>query len=227
MHGSFQKNGLASDLFLATATSKMHGITFSILVHKEDGTIFDAKYLASAPPFAIGICEILAENFLRKTYAQIANISADYIQKLIFDKAEQPLLSTTDSILNTCIDLIDELVKQCAGIPVETNYLESPVEETLEARCIEDFFERSDQEKRAILDEVIEKQVQPYVSLDKGSVSITKLEGSVIQIRYEGSCTTCIAATGSTLFAIQKILQTRVHPTLCVQVDPLSLTSVH
>jgi NifU-like protein len=224
MYGSFNSRSIASDLLLATASSKESELKLSILVSREDGTIFDAKFCCSGPPYCIGMCEILTENFIRKTYAQIANISASYIEKLVEDKTAQTLNTSTHAFINTLLELIDTLVEACSKIPVQTSYLETPIEESFEERCIEDFFERSYTDQLGILNEVITSQIQPYIALDNGSVEITKIEKKQIQIKYDGSCTSCIAATGSTLDSIQKILRARVHPNLSVQVDIASLS---
>lgn len=226
MHGSFSGRTIPSDLkHVNSIISKNNQfIMISILVSLDDGTIFDAKFRCNGAPYVIGMCELLMENLIRKTYAQAGHISANYIEKLIEDKTEQTLTKSSYQALNTLVELIDDLTLQCQDIPVQDTYLETPIEESLEENCIEDFFERSHSEQLEILNTVIEKQIQPYIAIDQGSVEITKLEAGRITIKYDGSCTSCIAATGSTLDAIQKILRARVHPQLSVQVDPASLS---
>lgn len=226
MHGNFNERSIASDLLLASASSTQQHqeIQISILVSREDGTIFDAKFNCQAPPFVIGICELILQHCIRKTYAQLQQIGSEYIEQVIKDKTKQILPTRCYSFLNTLIDLFDTLTEKCKDIPVHDTYLETPIEESLEQRCIEDFFDRPEKEQLSIVNSVIEQQVQPYVALDKGSVAITNIDGHCITISYDGSCTSCVAATGSTLDAIGNILRARIHPSISVQVDPKTLS---
>jgi NifU-like protein len=71
----------------------------------------------------------------------------------------------------------------------------------------------SHEERIGIIQEVLAHEVTPYVQLDDGGVVIKELKNDLtLIIKYEGNCTSCISATGSTLSAIQQILRIRVHP---------------
>ncbi|MCP4265610.1 MAG: NifU family protein, partial [Candidatus Brocadiaceae bacterium] len=62
----------------------------------------------------------------------------------------------------------------------------------------------------------IDKEIRPYIELDAGGIQIHELKDFELFISYEGACTSCHAATGSTLSAIQNILKSRIHPDLFV-----------
>jgi NifU-like protein len=71
-------------------------------------------------------------------------------------------------------------------------------------------------QKRQIIEAVIEKEVAPYVALDAGGVQVEYFSEKEVGIRFHGACEACPSSLGSTLDAIQRILQTRVHPSLIV-----------
>jgi NifU-like protein len=80
----------------------------------------------------------------------------------------------------------------------------------------------------AVIEEVIANEIRPYIELDAGGIKIINLIGGLeLVIAYEGSCTTCYSATGSTLNAIQQILRARVHPEMVVTPDISFLQQQH
>jgi NifU-like protein len=75
-------------------------------------------------------------------------------------------------------------------------------------------------EKIALIEEIIDKEIRPYIELDAGGIQILNLiDEKELIIAYQGACTSCHSATGATLNAIAQILQARIDPELIVTPD--------
>ncbi len=71
-----------------------------------------------------------------------------------------------------------------------------------------------------IIEEVIARDIRPYIELDAGGVQVLDLvQEREVLIAYQGSCTSCFSATGTTLSYIQQVLKAKVHPDLIVIPD--------
>jgi NifU-like protein len=191
------------------------------LVDEADGVIADAKFQAFGPVALIAVGEIASELVLRKNYDQASRISADLLDSFVRDRKESPAFpKEAHSILNQALSAIDRAVQQCIDIPfAATDFDTTPIEWDLGENPggLPGWDALSAQQKVKIIEEVIDKEIRPYVELDAGGVKIVELkENGEVHIAYEGSCTTCHSATGSTLSAIQQILKARIHPTLTV-----------
>lgn len=64
---------------------------------------------------------------------------------------------------------------------------------------------------------VLDQEVMPYLNSHGGSLELLTLEGSNLQVRYQGACSGCPASETGTLLAIQAILQREVDPDLTVE----------
>ena len=190
------------------------------LVDESDGVIADAKFQVFGPPALIGAAEIASELILRKNYDQASRLSADLIDQHVRDKKETPAFpKETFGLLNQVLSAIDRAVHQCLDIPFAASYDVTPIEADFGEipGGIPDWEQFPHAQKLQIIEEVIDKEIRPYIELDAGGVKILELkDGREVLISYEGSCTSCHSSTGSTLSAIQQILQRRVHPTLFV-----------
>lgn len=190
------------------------------LVDESDGIIADAKFQAFGPIALIAAAEIASELALRKNYNQASRISADLIDRHVRDKKEIAAFpKECDPYLNQVISALDEAVQFCSDIPYTVDYDVTPIEHGFEeiAGGIPGWEEFSIEKRIHFIEEVIDKEIRPYIELDAGGVKILDLkENGELLISYQGSCTTCHSATGSTLSAIQQILKARIHPTLHV-----------
>ena len=62
--------------------------------------------------------------------------------------------------------------------------------------------------------------MRPYIALDAGGVEVLNLvDDHQVLIAYQGSCTSCYSAVGTTLSYIQQVLRNKVHPSLVVVPD--------
>ncbi len=77
--------------------------------------------------------------------------------------------------------------------------------------------------KIAVIEEVLNQDVRPYIALDAGGVEVLNLlNDKEVVIAYQGACTSCYSSVGTTLSYIQQVLRNKVHPSLSVtpNVDP-------
>jgi NifU-like protein len=198
-------------------------VAIYLLVDEEDGVIADAQFQAFGGPALIGAAEVACELLLRKTYDQAQRISADLLDRHARDRKEAPAFPEAASIaLNSVLAAIDAAAAQCTDIPFADSYAASPLAAgVLPEGRVAGWEQMSVQQQVRVLEEVIAAEVRPYIALDEGGVQVlTVVGGREVVIAYQGSCTSCYAATGSTLTAIQQILRAKVNPELIVTPDP-------
>ncbi len=217
--GSFDAK-TAEEKNMRSVVGREGKVAFYWLVDESDGVIADAKFQAYGPIGLIAAAEIASELVLRKNYDQASRISADLIDQHVRDRKEEPAFpKECDPYLNQVLSAIDRAVQQCLDIPFTASYDITPIERDFGEipGGIPGWEELPHEHKVKIIEEVIDKEIRPYVELDAGGVTVVALrEEKEVIIAYEGSCTTCHSSTGSTLTAIQQILRARVHPTLFV-----------
>jgi len=195
-------------------------VAFYWMVDESDGVIADVKFQVYGPIALIAAAEIASELVLRKNYDQASRISADLIDQHVRDRKDTPAFpKECHNALNLVLSAIDLAVQQCTDIPFEIQYDVTPIEADFGEipGGIPGWEQFSYQQKIRIIEEVIDKEIRPYVELDAGGVKVISLNNEKeVLISYEGSCTTCHSSTGSTLTAIQQILKARIHPSLFV-----------
>ena len=157
---------------------------------------------------------------LRKNYDQVSRLTTDLIDQHVRDRKETPAFpKECDIYLNQVLAAIDMAVQQCLDIPFTAQYDTTPIENDFGEipGGLPDWDAFPHGQKVKILEEVIDKEIRPYIELDAGGVTLSEFrENGEVLISYQGSCTSCHSSTGSTLTAIQKILRARVHPSLFV-----------
>ena len=204
------------------SVSEGYFLKFYLLVRESDGVIADAKFKAFGETPLIGVAEIVCELLIEKNYAQAKRMSAELIEKTLEDRPLKkgfPLESV--SYINLALDTLDLALSQCEGLPMPEEFLVTPVDlSDLKKGDYPNWAALTHDERIGIIQEVLAHEITPYVQLDDGGVSIKELKNDLeLVIKYEGNCTSCMSATGSTLSAIQQILRARVHPQLQVIPD--------
>lgn len=201
-------------------TGREGDLCFYWLVDEADGIIADAKFQAKGPIALIVAAEIACELVLRKNYDQASRISADILDRHVRDKKDIPAFPKECFVqLNQVLMAIDKAVHQCIDIPYAASYDQTPIEGLdLEAGGgVPNWEALSLSSKLQVIEEVIDKEIRPYIELDAGGIQLVDLKDTgELRISYQGACTTCHSSTGSTLTAIQQILKSRVHPSLTV-----------
>jgi len=191
------------------------------LVDETDGVIADAKFQAFGPIALLAAAEIVCELCMRKNYTQASRISADLIDQHVRDRQDTPAFpKSANTLLNCVLSAIDSSVQLCQGIPCpSSDYDVTPIawDSGENPNGIPGWEEFALDKKLHLIEEIIDKEIRPYVELDAGGIQIVELKDShELFIAYQGSCTTCHSATGSTLSAVQQILRARVFPKITV-----------
>lgn len=189
------------------------------LVDESDGIIADAKFQVFGPPALIAAADIVCQLVVRKTYDQASRIRADLLDKEVRDKNQSKgFPAHAEPYLFQVISAIDQAVHQCMDIPYAEEYRATPIagDGNMDQAIIEKFYEIPKAEQIKIIEEVVDKEIRPYIELDAGGIEIQDILGSEVKISYAGACVECPSSIGSTLSAIQQILQNKVHPTLTV-----------
>ena len=215
--GSFSKaDAQAKGMRLAVgsfdAREKGSVLFLYLLVDESDGVIADTKFQVFGPPLLIGTAEIACALLLRKNYDQASRLSLDLLEKEV--QAEG-----ADFYLTLVLACIHESAKQCFDIPLAPTYVAPPLppESLGEAQEYPGWKELPSQKQIAVIEEVIARDIRPYIELDEGGVQVESIaEGRELIISYQGACTSCHSATGATLSAIQDILRAKVHPEISV-----------
>ena len=206
-------------------------IQLSLLFDETDGVVSDCKYIGKAPLDLLAALELFSELCLRKNHDQLRRITAQILEKKLIEAVpkQEGLPSYLQRWVNPLLETLDALIHQVEDLPLPTTYVAPPEEMQQmldsETYIYENWLELTAEQKLIILEEVIAKDVRPYVALDQGNVKPKELRSAFeLIVEYEGSCTTCYSSTGATLSAIQEILRRKVHPDLVVTPD---LTTLH
>lgn len=198
------------------------------LVDKEDGVIVDAKFQAYGQSALIGAAEVACELIIGKNYIQAQRISADLIDKQVRDRSDDPAFPReTYPHLNLVLGAIEICAEQCKDLPVAESFLTTPIPVDM-ADVLPGGYpgwkELSLKKKLAVIEEVLDRDIRPYIELDAGGVVVLNLiEDKELIISYQGSCTSCYSSVGTTLSYIQQIIRAKVHPDITVVPDIPSL----
>lgn len=199
-------------------------VFFYWLVDKDDGIIVDAKFQVYGQSALIGAADAACEVLIGKNYDQARRLSSDIIDKHVRDKSEQPAFPReTFAHLNLVLGAIEKCADQCTDLPLAETYVAPPV--PLEIGEVREggypgWNEMSLKQRIAVIEEVLDQDVRPYIALDAGGVNVLNLlNDREVIIAYQGSCTSCYASVGTTLSYIQQVLKAKVHPDLVVIPD--------
>lgn len=189
-----------------------------LLVDETDGIIADCKFQVIGPMYLIAAAEIFLERIIQKNYDQAYRTSADLIEKKMQGSSEHALPHLALQCINIVISAMEKAYEKCCDIPFARSYETTPIDATSDTKTIIEGFEKmSEKVQLQLIEEVIDKEIRPYIEMDAGGVRIHTINEMEVQISYEGTCTSCMAATGSTLGAIQNVLRTRIHPDITVK----------
>lgn len=194
------------------------------LVDPEDGIIVDARFQTYGQSALIGAAEIACELVISKNYDQARRIGTELIDKQVRDSSDIPAFpKETSPHLNLVLGAIDHAADQCMDIPLAAHYVAPPVPRDI-GEVLEGGYPGWDtlrqEQKVALIEETIASDIRPYIELDAGGIQVIDLiNTNEVLIAYQGSCTSCFSATGTTLSYIQHVLRSKVHPSLIVVPD--------
>jgi NifU-like protein len=196
-------------------------ISLYLLIDKEDGVIVDAKFQALGQSALIGAAEVACDLLLRKNYDQAKRISADLIDKQVRDRADIPAFPQETALhLNLVLEAIKKAAEQCIDIPLPFSYVAPPA--PLDIGEIREggypgWQDLSLEQKLNVIEEIIEQDIRPYITLDGGGIELTNfLHDKEVVITYKGNCTSCFSSIGATLSYIQQVIRAKIHPDLTV-----------
>jgi NifU-like protein len=196
-------------------------ICFYWLVDPHEGIIVDARFQLYGQSALIGAAEVACELVIGKNYDQARRISAELIDKQVRDRPDVPAFpKETSPHLNLILGAIENAATQCMDIPLAANYIAPPAPRDI-GEILEGGYPGwetlSQGQKIALIEEIIARDIRPYIELDAGGIQVLDLiNGKEVLIAYQGSCTSCFSATGTTLSYIQQVLRGKVHPSLVV-----------
>jgi NifU-like protein len=194
------------------------------LIDPDDGIIVDARFQVYGQSALIGAAEIACELVVGKNYDQARRISTELIDKQVRDRPDTPAFpKETSPHLNLVLGALDQAADQCSDIPLAANYVAPPAPMDIGEVLVGGYpgWENlSKEQKMTLIEEIIARDIRPYIELDAGGIQVIDLiNGNEVLITYQGSCTSCFSATGTTLSYIQQVLKGKVHPSLTVTPD--------
>jgi len=199
-------------------------IRLFLLIDPDDGIIVDARFQVYGQSALIGAAEVACELMVGKNYDQAHRITTELMDKQVRDRPDVPAFpKETSPHLNLILGAIDQATEQCMDIPLAANYVAPPapmdIGEVLEGGY-PGWDTLSQGQRMDLIEQIIARDVRPYIELDAGGIKLLDLiNGNEVRIAYQGSCTSCFSATGTTLSYIQQVLRGKVHPSLVVVPD--------
>lgn len=195
------------------------------LVDLDDGVIVDARFQAIGQSALIGAADAACDLLVGKNYDQAGRVSADLIDKQVRDRSEEPAFpKETFPHLNLVVSAIIDASEQCTAIPLASGYAAPPVptDSTMnpEDTGYPGWDDLPHDRKVAVVEEVLDREIRPYIALDAGGVDVVELTSHrELIVAYKGSCTSCYSSVGSTLAYIQQMMRAKVHPQMVVIPD--------
>jgi NifU-like protein len=220
-----QEESTARDMFLVRSAEGSikdgNMIEFFWLVDRDDGIIVDAKYQAFGQSALLGAAEVACELLVGKNYDQAKRISATLIDQQVRDRADHPAFpQETGPHINLVLSAIENGADQCKDIPLPNTYVALPAPVDI-GDIVEGgypgWMELTVDQKILVIEEVLDRDVRPYIALDAGGVEVLNLvNDSELLIAYKGSCTSCYSSVGTTLSYIQQVLRAKVNQAIVV-----------
>jgi NifU-like protein len=191
-------------------------IRFYWMIDPSDGVIVDAKYQLFGESILIGLAEALCILIVGKNYDQAARVDIAVVDHFLRDQNEVPAFPS-DSLnhLSLVLEAIKKCATSCLDIPISITYQAPPIQgNEIEGDGFPGFKNLKLSEKISLINQVLDKEVRPYVEMDAGGVEVIGLQENQLTIAYQGNCTSCFSATGATLTYIQKVIRAKVDPDL-------------
>lgn len=225
--GAFtQENAAARGVFLAVGTEgsldEGSRLVFYWLLDPEDGIIVDARFQLFGPSALIGAADAACDLLVGKNYDQARRITDDLLDAQVRDHVEEPAFPPeVRPYLEEVRQAILQTAEQCLHLPLATGYTAPPVPTDFATHLHEGGYPGWDAlphgEQLALIEEVLNREIRPYIALDAGGVAVVALNPNrELLIAYQGSCTSCYSSVGTTLAYIQQILRARIHPQIAV-----------
>ena len=170
------------------------------LVSEKNGEIKDAKFQAFGEAELLESAEKACTSVIGKNYDQATRINSD-----------------NENVTNA----IKVAAVQCRDIPLDETYVGNFLSKfpSKDHEYNHDWESLKFPQKMAVIEEVLDREIRPFVQMDGGNVEVVNLidNEKKLVIAYRGACANCFSALGSTLSYIQQIISTKVHPEIIVE----------
>ncbi|HAA29387.1 MAG TPA: Fe-S cluster assembly protein NifU [Cyanobacteria bacterium UBA8553] len=122
----------------------------------------------------------------------------------------------------TCLANIDDLLASVNNVSAKSSTATSSnvsVQVAAEIATIQEQAQKTltTVQKVALIQQVINEEVKPFLALDGGDVELYDVEGDRVKVILKGACGTCASSTATLKIAIEARLQERVLPSLIVE----------
>lgn len=197
-------------------------VAMSWLVDLENGVILDARFQVFGSSALIGAADTACDLLVGKNYDQASRFTTDLVDMQLRDRSEEPafpreMLPQISLVVNAIL----EAAESCAGVPLAAGYASSPMPQqgsgSLQGGGYAGWDDLPHDRKVAVVEEVLDREIRPYIALDAGGVDVVELTPQrELIVAYKGSCTSCYSSVGSTLAYIQQMLRAKVHGDIVV-----------
>lgn len=194
-------------------------VILHLLLDPADGIIVDARFHVWGQSALIAAADVACDLLVRKHYDQASRLTAELIDMQLRDQPDiQAFPKETYAHLYLVLGAISEATEQCFDLPQIAGYSTPVAREGGEGENRYPGWELLPlADRQRILEEVLDREVRPYIALDAGGVILKELTTAhEVLIAYTGSCTSCYSSVGSTLAYIQQILRSHVYPEIIV-----------
>lgn len=198
-----------------------NSVKISFLIDKDDGIIVDAKFQAFGGSALIGAAESVCQLVIGKNYDQASRMTLEVINSHVKDKSNSVgFPKETYPYISLVLVAVEKACKECLDLPLSLSYIAPPA--PLDMGDVREggypgFKELTLDQQLALIEEVLNQEVRPYIAMDGGGITLLNLiNGQEVVISYQGSCTSCYSSVGTTLSFIQQTLKAKIHPSLSV-----------
>ena len=173
-------------------------------------------------------CQIICEQIIGKNYDQAHNFSLTVLLKSFKEPLAKEVIAEFTPYLESVLDAVRKATETCQAIPLPQTYV-LPISQENHATGdgYPGFEQLSHEQKIALIEQVIADDIRPYIEMDGGGIQVINLlEDKELIISYEGNCSSCYSAIGTTLAYIQQMIHAKVSPHITVvpDIDPESFS---
>src|SRR5690606_33454040 len=127
----------------------------------------------------IGAAETACEIIIGKNYDQARRVTTELIDKTLRDRdSENAFPEEANAHLNLILEAIDMAAEKCTDLPLPESYVAMPAPKDI-GEVIEGGFPGFEtmtlKQKLALIEEVLDRDVRPYIALDGGGVTVIDL----------------------------------------------------
>lgn len=160
---------------------------------------------------------LLCEDPIAKALFEIEEVVSVFFVSNVATVTKDPFADWS-ILMPRIIQVLEGQAPPLESSPPRTSPLAASAGESSEnVQVDERFFERSLEEKMAFVNTIFDETVRPGLAFDGGGLHLVEIVDKIVRIEYQGACGSCPSSTSGTLFYIEGVLRSRVHPDLIVE----------